>query len=504
MSHCCTPTKWKDTKLIFIPKPGKSAYNQAKAYRPISLSNYLLKTLERLAGWKMKIAIKDNPVHSRQHGFRTDRSTETAISDAANYIEKNILKRKFCIGVLLDIQAAFDSIKPHKIKAALLKHGGDKDMVNWYYNYLIHRNLYTCVSGTSLCFRTSTGFPQGGVNSADFWIIVFNPALEIINKNSVRGDGFADDLLVMRGGYSLKTAVKDLQTTLDELILWGKEYGLKFNPKKTIAVIFHRRKINPDRMPSQLRMNGIQIPFSTEMKYLGVIMDNKLNWTTHFNQVMKTCKTTLLHTSNIIRKKWGPKTMLSKWLFTGIIRPKITYASLVWGHTMTQKTKINKLRKLNRLAAITITPVRQSTPTLGLEVIYDLLPLHLFISKTALASKDRLKEVLDLDWEGTNKSGKAKGHLKYWGDLQEKMSLKDSVTDSCREYIYKKDYKINTDSYHSDSSKHLCKSQITVYTDGSRTDTGVGCGFVIYYKGKNTYEEMDTLNKECTVYQAEL
>ena len=175
------------------------AYNVAKAYRPISLSNYFLNTLERLAGWKMKIAMKSNPVHSKQHGFRADRSTESAISDAANFIESHILDRKFCVGVSLDIQAAFDSIKPHKIKQALLAHGGDRLMVNWYYNYLIHRNIYTEVSGTKLSFSTSRGFPQGGVNSADFWIIVFNPALEIINKKDLNGDGFADDLLVLKG-----------------------------------------------------------------------------------------------------------------------------------------------------------------------------------------------------------------------------------------------------------------------------------------------------------------
>ena len=125
-----TPTRWKITRLIFIPKPGKKAYNTAKAYRPINLSNYFLKTLERLAGWKMKIAIKENLVHHNQHEFRHDRSTESAISDATNYIESHILQRKFCIGVSLNIQAALDSIKPHKIKEALLKHGGDPQMVN--------------------------------------------------------------------------------------------------------------------------------------------------------------------------------------------------------------------------------------------------------------------------------------------------------------------------------------------------------------------------------------
>ena len=66
---CCillkfTPTTWKDTRVIFIPKPGKENYNKAKSFRPISLSNYLLKGLERLLGWHMKEKLIENPIHS--------------------------------------------------------------------------------------------------------------------------------------------------------------------------------------------------------------------------------------------------------------------------------------------------------------------------------------------------------------------------------------------------------------------------------------------------------
>ena len=35
-----TPLLWKDTKVIFIPKPGKQRYDTPKSFRPISLSNY--------------------------------------------------------------------------------------------------------------------------------------------------------------------------------------------------------------------------------------------------------------------------------------------------------------------------------------------------------------------------------------------------------------------------------------------------------------------------------
>ena len=66
---------------MFLPKPGKPRYNIAKAWRPISLTNYLLKTLERLAGWKMDEALQTHPVHTLQHGFRNDRNTKTAVSE---------------------------------------------------------------------------------------------------------------------------------------------------------------------------------------------------------------------------------------------------------------------------------------------------------------------------------------------------------------------------------------------------------------------------------------
>ena len=40
---CYTPPVWRDAKVIFIPKLGKSSYDEPKAFRPISLTNYFLK-----------------------------------------------------------------------------------------------------------------------------------------------------------------------------------------------------------------------------------------------------------------------------------------------------------------------------------------------------------------------------------------------------------------------------------------------------------------------------
>ena len=46
ISLCHTPKQWRETKVIFLPKPGKTSYDIPKSYRPISLSNFLLKALE--------------------------------------------------------------------------------------------------------------------------------------------------------------------------------------------------------------------------------------------------------------------------------------------------------------------------------------------------------------------------------------------------------------------------------------------------------------------------
>ena len=71
------PTKWKSSRVVYIPKSGKDDYAMAKSYRPISLMNYLLKGLERLSVWIANTALEDKPLHKKQHGFQTGKSTES-------------------------------------------------------------------------------------------------------------------------------------------------------------------------------------------------------------------------------------------------------------------------------------------------------------------------------------------------------------------------------------------------------------------------------------------
>ncbi len=45
------PKRWHQIKVVFIPKMEKDDYSVPKAYRPITLSNFLLRVMERVINW---------------------------------------------------------------------------------------------------------------------------------------------------------------------------------------------------------------------------------------------------------------------------------------------------------------------------------------------------------------------------------------------------------------------------------------------------------------------
>ena len=102
-------------------KTRQNYLQDSKILETYPLINYLIKALEKLCLGADK-AMQKNPIHTKQHGFRTDHKTITAISEVTDYIEQNIFFNKHVLAVFLDIQAAFDTISPLKIKSTLKTH----------------------------------------------------------------------------------------------------------------------------------------------------------------------------------------------------------------------------------------------------------------------------------------------------------------------------------------------------------------------------------------------
>ena len=127
-----TPSNLRTSKVIMLPKQGKEDYTLPKSYRPISLTPFLFKLLERVNAWDiMETALKRNPLHKRQHAYRMGRSTESAISQVLNEIEKGLnTKKAFTLATFIDIASAFDRLDPSKAIRAMINKGVDKDIAN--------------------------------------------------------------------------------------------------------------------------------------------------------------------------------------------------------------------------------------------------------------------------------------------------------------------------------------------------------------------------------------
>ena len=62
------PSSWRKMDVIFIPKPGKEDYSSPKSYRPITLSSFVLKGLERIMLWYLRERVITRALES-QHAY---------------------------------------------------------------------------------------------------------------------------------------------------------------------------------------------------------------------------------------------------------------------------------------------------------------------------------------------------------------------------------------------------------------------------------------------------
>ena len=470
----------------FIPKPGKADYTIASAFRPISLSNYLLKGLERLCVWRVDEALLEFPIHDRQHGFRCDRSTETAISEVVNEIERHIFKRERTLGVFLDIKSAFDSITPEQIRKCLLNHRAPVTLVDWYYDYITNRKI---------------NVSRGGVASARFWLVAFNMAVKIINCQGCNGTAFADDCAVLISGTKTGELIKTMQSTLVEIERWGSRCGLTFNPAKTVVIMFSRRNDKPFK---KLRMGGVELKYSKETKYLGVTLDSRLTWKPHITSKLAAAKKLIYIVNQAVRGNWGLAPELSKWALTGVVWPALTYACVSWAHAVKTKWIRKRLDRIDRLGLLSIAQCAPSTPTHALRIIYGTPPCRLLINKLALDTFVRYRTMMKLEWDGLSRGVKPqKSHLKFLWEKVGGWGLESLEADNIKAVSPMKLFRVVVDSFTGDK-KYLNQSQYNIYSDGSKTATGVGAGFTILRNGLEILTGEVKLLDGCTVFQAEV
>ena len=511
------PSAWLQSKVIFLPKPGKDSYSVPRSFRPITLSSFLTKTLERVIYWHLvEGPLRTNPLSEHQHAFRKGRSTESALSFMTSQIESAFHSKGFALGVFLDIQGAFDNVSVESIINGMRAKGFPERTIKWYSYYLRHRTMETEYQGVSLKKLLTLGTPQGGVLSPLAWSLAFESLLELFKVGPVKICGFADDGGLIIVGSNLRILQVEMQVAVDVAVRWGADNGLTFSEAKTAPILFTwNRKFTE---PPPIRMNGNPIPYVSEVKYLGVTLDSKLTYASHIKKKIKAAKANLLLYRNAMGSLWGTSPKMTRWLYTGIVRPALTYAAMIWARGCKTTSISAQLTRVNRLGLLTLGHFRNGTPTAGLEIIANVCPLPLYVKKVGAAAFLRAHslcesqaEILPVTWcnmvtqpitPGLRLTMKT-GHLDFCRITLEEINHVPFTTDkTVNHYMWDKLFEVDKTSFL--DGRPLEATQFDVYTDGSLKNDAVGCGGVIFSEGSEVHSFSIYLGNTYTVFQSEV
>ena len=497
-----TPKSLRLSKLIFIPKPNKHDYSLVSSWRPITLTSFIFKALERIVLWHIeKYVLINNPISSRQHAFKAMHDVNTALSSLVSRIQSAILRDSYSLCIFLDIESAFPNVNFQSAINAWQNKQIPINLCNWYEQYLKKRYVSSEVLGFKTSRAIHKGIPQGGVLSSGItWNLIFDTLLDLFKGSSTWCLGYADDSSLCTNGKDLPCLIDLTEAALKKVVNWGMNNGLNFNPAKTNAIIFNKKLRL--KMPRKVRMNNIELDYSSEVRYLGLDLDSKLNFNLHIQNKVKKAKRFLMLLKNNVGKMWGPPARSLLYAYNNMVIPSLGHGALVWYKSCQNASSNKKLAQLNRLIATCLMPLRYSTPTAGLQVVCNLMPVHLRMAELGLKTYLRVKNISKPIWDeiGTN-NGKF-GHLLMCKKDLSNLGItlveedRDNFLNIDRKYIVDLDSK-RFGLPHYDST-------LKCYTDGSRMNGKTGYGYIISDGDYIMKESNGFIGDNASVFQAEI
>ena len=294
-------------------------------YRPISSLPLLNKIFEKLLHKRLTFFLESYGIFTdKQYGFRKNINTNDAVNNLLDSIYKAMDDNDFLGAVFIDLSKAFDTV-PHNLLLQKLEHYGIRgNALNLLESYLSNRKQFVSIEGIKSSMQDiKIGVPQGSVLGPLLFLLYINDLPNSVNNvNSIL---FADDTTM----FARDNDVYDLCNTISSDMLLVKDWlianSLTLNESKSYYIIFSLKKI-PDNL--RVTIGDHVLDRKTHGKFLGVILDEKLNFSNHIEHV--TNKVSKLTGLMYKLKSFFPTEILKN-LYLALINPYYNYCILAWG-----------------------------------------------------------------------------------------------------------------------------------------------------------------------------
>ena len=281
------PECWKYAKVTPLPKGGNNQL--VSNYRPISLLPVLSKMIEKIVHRRIYKFLGENDIlDKRQGGFRPDHSTAKTCTYFTEDINTAMNNKEITIAVSIDAMKAFDTFNHDILMKKLQQIGIHGSLFRWLINYLSNRKQCTIANNIVSQYRNTTyGVPQGSVLGPLLFLIYVNDITNIIENSKI--SMYADDTVIYISNRNLDNAIALIQSDLNSLYTWCNRNKVTVNCKKTKFCLFGMRSnIKGSRMLDvRLSLNANILERECSYKYLGLILDEHLNYNKHIKEMTK-------------------------------------------------------------------------------------------------------------------------------------------------------------------------------------------------------------------------
>ena len=274
-----------------------------------------------------------------------------------NKFNESLSKNHHSLILFVDFSKAFDTLSKKNIIKTLENCGIRGPIIEWFEEYLKDRTYKVKIGETfSKEMDVNYGVPQGSKLGPLLYIIYTNSLINYINN--CKTFAYADDTAVIVTHKNLPNAVYRMQQQTNIVAKWAHDHGLIINKVKT--KIMHIKPQHSKIEEFQIYFEDINCSgrtgtYSTkheieqveQIKYLGVIIDNKLRWSLHIEYLKNKLRKAAfaLYNLSVFTKS---KDILIK-VYHAICESHLRFGITAWGvssHCKSLEALQNKIIKL--------------------------------------------------------------------------------------------------------------------------------------------------------------
>ena len=318
------PALLKTARVTPVYKGAGSPYSPNN-YRPISNLPVCAKLLEKLVYSRINKAI-GSCIYNLQYGFRKAMSTSDALNELVDTLNDNLNNGNVNLGVFIDLKKAFDTVN-HDILISKLKGLGLKgNAILWLEDYLKGRSQFVQIESVQSSYQAVTiGVPQGSNLGPLLFLFYINDIHKHIKHGTVRL--FADDTNIFYHGKDQNLIVQQANEDMARLNRWLCANKLTPNLSKSTYIIIATPNI---KIASnfEIHLKGTRLERVKSVKYLGVMIDERLNWKEHINSVCAKISPVIGVLSKL---RWVLPKRICKQIYMSLVHCHTMYCLEVWG-----------------------------------------------------------------------------------------------------------------------------------------------------------------------------